>query len=96
MNTLLSAHGVETAHAGSEAPANSDLQILLVDDDELIRQMMSRTLLASGYRVDTAEDGAAGWAALQRGNYDLLITDHNMPNLEGFGARTLDLSHRGQ
>jgi len=85
MNTLLSAQGVKTAHAASEAVTNPEVQILVVDDDDLIRQMLSRVLLASGYKVDVAEDGAAGWAALQWGNYDLLITDHNMPKLTGFG-----------
>ena len=85
MNFLLSAHGVETAHSISHASANEDVQILLVEDDDLIRQMLSRVLLASGYKVDVAEDGEAGRAALQWGNYDLLITDHNMPKLTGVG-----------
>ncbi len=40
-------------------------------------------LLRSGYRVDAAEDGEAGWEALQVHQYDLLITDNNMPNLCG-------------
>ena len=55
----------------------------MVDDDELVRQMSVRALLNFGYHVDTAEDGAAGWEALQSGNHDLLLTDHNMPRMSG-------------
>jgi two-component system chemotaxis response regulator CheY len=40
-------------------------------------------LLRSGYQVDAAEDGAAGWDALQAHRYDLMITDNNMPNICG-------------
>jgi DNA-binding response OmpR family regulator len=37
----------------------------------------------SGYRVDTAEDGASGWRALNASRYDLLITDNTMPRVTG-------------
>ena len=40
-------------------------------------------LLRSGYQVDAAEDGEAGWEALQARHYDLLITGNNRPNLCG-------------
>src|SRR5687768_12872274 len=40
-------------------------------------------LAASGYQVDTAEDGVAGWEALHGSSYDLLITDYNMPKVSG-------------
>ena len=40
-------------------------------------------LSTSGYQVDTAEDGAAGWDALQESSYDLLITDNTMPKVSG-------------
>jgi DNA-binding response OmpR family regulator len=36
-----------------------------------------------GYLVELAEDGAAGWEALQANRYHLLITEHEMPNLTG-------------
>jgi DNA-binding response OmpR family regulator len=57
--------------------------ILVVDDDLTIRQLNSEMLTHSGYAVDAAADGAAGWAALNADNYDLLITDNNMPRLSG-------------
>jgi two-component system sensor histidine kinase and response regulator WspE len=55
----------------------------VVDDDISIRELSAAVLMPSGYQVDTAEDGAAGWEALHGNNYDLLITDHNMPRVSG-------------
>lgn len=55
----------------------------MVDDDSDIRQLSTEALAGSGYHVDVAEDGAAGWEALNANSYDLLITDHNMPKLTG-------------
>ena len=58
-------------------------RILVVDDETGIQQLLSSVLRRSGYQVDTAEDGAAGWEALQATHYDLLITDNNMPKMSG-------------
>jgi DNA-binding NtrC family response regulator len=57
--------------------------ILVVDDDVDIRQLIVKMLSLHGYRVNAAEDGHAGWEALRRASYDLLITDHNMPKVTG-------------
>ena len=58
-------------------------RILVVDDDADIRRLAAKVLAKYGYRVDAAEDGAAGWEAICRTSYDLLITDHNMPKISG-------------
>jgi DNA-binding response OmpR family regulator len=58
-------------------------RILVVDDDEDIRQINAEVLAHSGYHVDAAEDGAAAWDALQRAPYDLLVTDNDMPKVSG-------------
>lgn len=58
-------------------------RLLVVDDDACVRRLNTMMLLRSGYEVDTAEDGAHAWDALQACEYDLMITDHNMPNLTG-------------
>lgn len=60
----------------------------MVDDDPLICNLNAQVLIHSGYKVDTAGDGSAGWKALHAvshspDNYDLLITDHVMPGLTG-------------
>lgn len=62
---------------------NLPVRILVVEDDLAIRQLSAEALTSSGYQVETAEDGAAGWEALQGSNYDLLITDNNMPRMSG-------------
>lgn len=58
-------------------------RILVVEDDATIRVLNARLLIRCGYAVDAAEDGLAGWDALQANNFDLLITDHDMPRLTG-------------
>lgn len=63
-------------------------RILLVDDDAGVRDLYAQILILSGFQVDTAEDGEAGWVAIHSESftpesYDLLITDNNMPRLTG-------------
>jgi CheY-like chemotaxis protein len=55
----------------------------VVDDDSSVRELTAEMLIGSGYAVDSAADGAAGWEALQAKHYDLLITDNFMPKLTG-------------
>lgn len=62
---------------------NSFQRILVVDDNADILRLNVKVLAAAGYQVDTAEDGAAAWDALQCNRYDLLITDNEMPKLSG-------------
>jgi len=58
--------------------------MLLVDDElDLWWGLVLKKLIREGYEVDTAEDGQAGWQAIQAKNYDLLITDNKMPKLSG-------------
>ena len=55
----------------------------MVDGDSDTRLLYGFVLTRPGYRVDVAEDGAAGWEALQANRYHLLITEHQMPKLTG-------------
>jgi DNA-binding response OmpR family regulator len=59
------------------------LRILVVDDDDDIRDFIDWVLTAYGYRTDTAADSADAWKSLRARSYDLLITDHNMPKVTG-------------
>jgi acetyltransferase-like isoleucine patch superfamily enzyme/CheY-like chemotaxis protein len=63
--------------------ANSPRRILVVEDDQFLRQRNTLALNLSGYAVDTATDGAAAWDALNANCYDLLITDNSMPKVSG-------------
>ena len=62
---------------------NSGQRILVVEDEQGLRQLTAEVLVDAGYRVEVAEDGATAWAALQLSKYDLLITDQFMPKLSG-------------
>ncbi len=65
------------------ATRNPARRLLVVDDDISLRRLSTEVLSISGYEVDTAEDGAAAWDALNADRYDLMITDNNMPHLSG-------------
>lgn len=58
-------------------------QILIVDDSKTMRDMVSFTLKDAGYAVVEAVDGVDGYAKSQQGKYDCVITDVNMPNMDG-------------
>ena len=58
-------------------------RILVVDDNNAVRQFSVAMLVGSGYDVEAVKDGADGWEALQAGNYDLVITDNKMPRMTG-------------
>jgi len=58
-------------------------RVLSVDDSSSIRQMVSFTLRGAGYEVTEAVDGRDGLAKSGSGKFDLIITDLNMPNMDG-------------
>lgn len=57
--------------------------ILTVDDSASIRLTTRLALTSAGYRVTEAVDGADGLAKMRSGNFDLIVTDLNMPNMDG-------------
>lgn len=58
-------------------------RVLSVDDSSSIRQMVSFTLRGAGYEVAEAVDGKDGLAKAGASKFDLIITDLNMPNVDG-------------
>ncbi len=58
-------------------------KILVIDDDESIRQTLSNYLKRLGYSVLSAEDGKIGFGIIQNQQPDLIISDIKMPNLNG-------------
>jgi len=58
-------------------------RILVVDDEPSMRQMLAIVLKREGYEVSLAENGRSAVAALERGPFDLLISDIKMPDMSG-------------
>ncbi|MGB8012751.1 MAG: response regulator [Terriglobales bacterium] len=58
-------------------------RILTVDDSASVRQMVSFTLRNAGYEVVEAVDGKDGLGKVSGGKFDLIVTDLNMPNMDG-------------
>lgn len=57
--------------------------ILVIDDEEIVRLSCARTLGPEGYGIDTAEHCVEGLHKLKQKRYDLVITDFKMPNMDG-------------
>ena len=58
--------------------------ILIVDDSASMRMLLKASLVAQGFRIEAANDGVAGLARMHELAPDLLITDINMPEMDGF------------
>lgn len=63
---------------------NDDLQILVVDDHPINRRLLADQLTTLGYRVITANDGLDALVVLSANNVDIVLTDVNMPNMDGY------------
>lgn len=59
--------------------------ILAVDDSPSMRKMVSFTLIGAGYQVVEAIDGLDAYEKAQSQSFDLVLTDQNMPRLDGLG-----------
>ena len=60
-------------------------RILTVDDSRVMREMLLQVLRQAGFTVFQAEDGVEGLAVLTEAAPDVIITDINMPRLDGYG-----------
>jgi two-component system, chemotaxis family, sensor histidine kinase and response regulator WspE len=58
-------------------------RVLVVDDSLTVRELERKLLLGRGYAVEVAVDGMDGWNALRAGDFDLIISDVDMPRLNG-------------
>lgn len=59
-------------------------RVLVVDDSVTVREVERQLLMRSGYEVDVAVDGADGLNAVRQVGYDLVVTDVDMPRMNGF------------
>src|SRR4051794_22521686 len=70
----------QTIEAAPAAPAT----ILVVEDDDDVRELLRRTLVRAGYAVETAIHGAEGLRLFHSQSFDVVVTDVIMPEMDGF------------
>ena len=71
------------------APAKTRKRVLVVDDSLTVRELERKMIESLGYAVDVAVDGMDGWNAMRGGHYDLVVTDVDMPRMDGIELVTL-------
>ena len=70
--------------AVQSAPARTIERILVVEDNEINREIMQSQLVAMGYRVDIAHNGKDAISKYQPSVFDLILTDLDMPEMDGY------------
>lgn len=70
---------------GKDRPGDRP-RILVVDDEQAVRDLLAKTLTMADYDVDAAPDGASAIDRLRAVEYDLLITDLKMPGMDGLSV----------
>ena len=91
---LLKSAALARAAVGAAAPSEATVRrtgaaparrrVLVVDDSATTRSLVRSILEAAGYEVAVAADGAEAWAKLQEGRPDLVVSDVDMPRMDGF------------
>ena len=66
-----------------EVPQSLSQNILVVDDEQSIRDILSEALSHMGHRVETAVDGLEAVGKIENGNFNIVITDMMMPRMDG-------------
>jgi CheY-like chemotaxis protein len=67
----------------SHLPVPGSLNILVVDDEEAVRQVLEALLVLMGHRVGLATDGLAAFGRFQSDPWDVVLTDRQMPLMDG-------------
>jgi excisionase family DNA binding protein len=78
---------LDSRAAGAGKQANHERpRVLIVDDEQAVRDLVSKTLSMADYEVETADDGPSAVERLRTTDYDLLITDLKMPGMDGLSV----------
>jgi two-component system sensor histidine kinase and response regulator WspE len=64
-------------------------RVLVVEDSLTVRELERKLIESGGFEVEVAVDGADGWNAVRVGHFDLVVTDVDMPRIDGIGLVTL-------
>jgi two-component system chemotaxis response regulator CheY len=76
---------MDQQHPSAHRPASPPISVLTVDDSASMRALLRAALTASGFAVEQAEDGQEALEWLATNEVDVVLTDINMPRLDGFG-----------
>jgi CheY-like chemotaxis protein len=79
---------------GVESDSNSKKTILLIDDDVNIRNLLQHYIKKQGYDVQAVDDGVNALLILGKQKFDLIISDINMPNLDGVKLLKIMKQHK--
>jgi two-component system, chemotaxis family, sensor histidine kinase and response regulator WspE len=77
------------ARDASDAGQAKRKRVLVVEDSFTVRELERKLLVNSGFEVEVAVDGVDGWNAVRTGHFDLVITDVDMPRMDGIELVTL-------
>jgi two-component system sensor histidine kinase and response regulator WspE len=83
IDVILSGGRLAPVGAVTRGAAGARKRVLVVDDSITVREVERQLLESRGYLVDTAVDGMDGWNAVRTGHYDLVVSDVDMPRLDG-------------
>jgi two-component system sensor histidine kinase and response regulator WspE len=86
---LLHEGGLHQLARADHAARRRMKRVLVVDDSLTVREMERKLLVGRGFEVDIAIDGIDGWNVVRSGEYDLVITDVDMPRMDGIELVTL-------
>lgn len=70
--------------AGAQEAQNDDMMILVVDDHPINRRLLADQLGSLGYQCKTANDGVDALNVLSKNHIDIILSDVNMPNMDGY------------
>ena len=86
---LIATRDLGMLRAGAESGRAKRKRVLVVDDSLTVRELERSLLDNAGYDVDVAVDGMDGWNAIRTAHYDLMVTDIDMPRMDGIELVTL-------
>ncbi|MHA6492950.1 hybrid sensor histidine kinase/response regulator [Pseudomonas borbori] len=80
---LLGEGRLQQVGGATRAAVRQTKRVLVVEDSLTVREMERKLLLGRGYAVEVAVDGIDGWNAVRSGTFDLVISDIDMPRMNG-------------
>jgi two-component system sensor histidine kinase and response regulator WspE len=86
---LIATRDLGSLRTGAESGRAKRKRVLVVDDSLTVRELERSLLDNAGYEVEVAVDGMDGWNAIRTGHYDLMVTDIDMPRMDGIELVTL-------